>query len=494
MKPTKTIKRKLLFFYILIMMITALTSVYSFYTSVRMGQRIELLSQTELLMRNLRTRLGETKRSLDRYLMVQRQENRDQVYENLESLQALVDQRRRAYQNQEQLMVKDISFLLDKYSLQLNGVIEAKAIRDTVGYSEAYKAAELTASYIDMYIDNVLIENLNSRTTAYRFFSESYQQLQLFNFILILTAILLTVLLISLFTDTITRPMVRLAQLADELSRGNFDVDDVVVQADDEIGITARAFNEMKMSLRNYIREMREKAKIEKNLARQKVKNLEMQHLLKNAEIASLRSQMNPHFLFNSLNAGVQLAIMEEAERTADFMTNLASLFRHNVRRLWRTNTIADEIRGLEYYAQLLRVRFGDTYRLEIDIQPQLEGLKFPPLIFQPLVENAIIHGMKDSETGGTIRVGGENRDGRIHFIVEDDGCGIPREQIAPTLKPVRFSDEDFSSQNGMGMRNVVLRLRLFFEKEDIVHIRSGGEGGGTVIDITLKEKEVTYV
>jgi sensor histidine kinase YesM len=77
---------------------------------------------------------------------------------------------------------------------------------------------------------------------------------------------------------------------------------------------------------------------------------------------------------------------------------------------------------------------------------------------------------------------------------VEDDGCGIPQELIAPTLKPVRFSDDDFSSQNGMGMRNVVLRLRLFFEKEDIVHIRSDAEGGGTTIDITLKEKEVTYV
>ena len=494
MKPTRTIKRKLLFFYILIMMITALTSVYSFYTSLRMGQRVEMLSRTELLMRNLRTRLSETKQSLDQYLMVQKRENRDLIYMNLEKLKSLVLERRRAYQNQEQLMVKDISFLLDKYALQLKGVVEAKAIRDNVGYSEAYKAAELTASYINMYIDKVLIENLNSRTTAYRFFSESYQQLQLYNFILILTAILLTALLISLFTDTVTRPIVRLAQMADELSRGNFDVDDVIVQGDDEIGITARAFNGMKMSLRNYIREVREKAKIEKTLARQKVKNLEMRHLLKNAEIASLRSQMNPHFLFNSLNAGVQLAIMEEAERTTEFMTNLASLFRHNVRRLWRTNTIADEILGLEYYAQLLKVRFWDTYRLVIDIQPQLEDLKFPPLIFQPLVENAIIHGMEDSETGGTVRVCGEKRNGCIYFSVEDDGCGIPEELIAPTLKPVRFSDEDFSSQNGMGMRNVVLRLRLFFEKEDIVHIRSDCQGGGTRIDITLTEKEDMYV
>ena len=492
MKPIRTIKRRLLFFYTLIMMITALTSVYSLYTSIRMGRRIELLSSTELLMRNLRTQLGEAKRSLDQFLMLHREENRAAVYVNLDDLQALVDGRREIFQNQEQLMVKDISFLLDKYSVQLNGVIGAKTIRDNVGYGEAYKAAEITASYIDMYIDKVLIENLNRRTNAYRFFSDSYQQLQLFNFILILSAILLTVLLINLFTDSLSRPVVRLAHMAEELSRGNFDVEDVVVETEDEIAITARAFNDMKLSLRNHIREVREKAKIEKNLDRQKVKNLEMRHLLKNAEIASLRSQMNPHFLFNSLNAGVQLAIMEEAERTADFMTTLASLFRHNVRRLWRTNTIADELKGLEYYAQLLKVRFGETYQLEIDIQESLNTLKFPPLIFQPLVENAIIHGLKDSETGGTIRVRGIKEGQRIHFSVEDNGSGIPPELIPPTLKPVLFSDEDFSSRTGMGMRNVVLRLRLFFDRENIVNINSGS--GGTSIDIFLREKEVSYV
>jgi len=493
MKPIRTIKQRLLFFYTLIMMIIALTSIYSFYTSLRMGRRVELLSSTELLMRNLRNQLGETKQALDQFLMLQRRENRDAVYERLDDLQSLVDGRDLAYQNQEQLMVKDISFLLEKYSVQLKGVVEAKTIRDIVGYNEAYKAAERTASFIDMYIDKVLIENLNRRSNAYRFFSESYQQLQFFNFLLILLAVLLTVLLINLFTDALTRPVVHLARMADELSRGNFDVADVEVQTQDEIAITAHAFNEMKRSLRASIREMKEKAKIEKNLASQKLKNLEMQHLLKNAEIASLRSQMNPHFLFNSLNAGVQLAILEEAERTASFMTNLASLFRHNVRRLWRTNTIADEMKGLEFYSRLLAVRFGELYLLRLEIHPQLHSLKFPPMIFQPLVENSIIHGLKDSDTGGTITVRGLKEADRIKFSVQDDGSGIADDLIEPTLKPVHFSDEDFSSQTGMGMRNVVLRLRLFFEREDIVHIYSKS-GEGTIIEIELKEDEVAYV
>lgn len=493
MKPIRTIKRKLLVFYTLIMMITAFTSMYSLYTSLRMGRRVELLTQTELLMRNLRSRLGESKRALDEFLMVQRDEQREAVYSNLEELKALVAGRNVPFRSQEQLMVKDIASLIEKYSIQMGGVVEAKAVRDNVGYTEGYKAAERTAAYIDLFIDKVLIENLNSRTDAYRFFSESYQQLQLFNFFLILVAILLTVMLIFLFTDNLTRPVVKLAQMADELSHGNFDVEDVEVSTPDEIGVTARAFNKMKASLKNYIREVQEKAQIEKNLAEQRVKNLEMQHLLKNAEVASLRSQMNPHFLFNSLNAGVQLAILEEAERTANFMNNLASLFRHNVRRLWRVNTIADEIKGLEYYTQLLSVRFGDTYEVKMEIAPELQKLQFPPLIFQPLVENAIIHGLEHSEQGGTIRVCGDRRDGRIRFRVEDDGCGFPEDLVEQVLKPVSFSDEDFSVRTGMGLRNVVLRLRLFFENEGIVSI-SRANGGGTVVEIVLGENEVGYV
>ncbi len=493
MKPIKTIKRKLLLFYTLIMMIIAVTGVYSLYTSLQMGQRVELLTQTEMLMRNLRIQLGETKRAIDEYLMVQREDHRREVYENLEELESLVEGKKTPFQSQEQLMVKDIGFLIEKYSVQLKGVIEAKTVRDYVGYTEAYKAAGRTSDYIDMFIDKVLIENLNSRTDAYRFFSESYQQLQLFNFFLILTAILLTVLLIFLFTDNLTGPVVRLAHVADELSHGNFDVEDVEVLTEDEIAVTARAFNEMKASLKNYIREVREKAQIEKNLAEQRVKNLEMQHLLKNAEVASLRSQMNPHFLFNSLNAGVQLANLEEAERTADFMNNLASLFRHNVRRLWRTNTIADEIRGLNYYTHLLEVRFGETYSVKIDIPPELENVKFPPLIFQPLVENAIIHGMESSENGGRVWVLGSRRNGNIHFSVEDDGCGFPEELVSQVLKPVSFSDEDFSTKTGMGLRNVVLRLRLFFENEGIVSIKKRADRG-TIVEFVLKEDEVDHV
>ena len=100
MKPIKTIKQKLLLFYTLIMMITALTSIYSLYTALRMGNRIELLSQTELLMRDLRTQLSSTKRSLDQYLMAQRLENRSAIHENLNKLALLVEDRRTAYQNQ----------------------------------------------------------------------------------------------------------------------------------------------------------------------------------------------------------------------------------------------------------------------------------------------------------------------------------------------------------------------------------------------------------
>ncbi|MFO7731020.1 MAG: histidine kinase [Spirochaetia bacterium] len=493
MRPKRTIRNRLLLFFILIMLITALTSVYSLFTSLRLGGRVDQLTRTEVLMRNIRGQLSETKQALDNYLLLQHEENRKQVQRTTENLQALVVGRNTPYQSQEQLMVKDINSLINRYTIQLNGVIEAKTVRDIVGYSEAYKSAELTASYINSYIDKVLIENLNRRTDAYRFLSESYKQVQLFNFYLVVTAILLTVLLIMLFTDSLTQPVVRLAHLAEEISRGNFEVEDVQVNTNDEIGVTAQAFNEMKNSIRRYVEQMQEKAQIEKNLAAQKVKNLEMQHLLKNAEMASLRSQMNPHFLFNSLNTGVQLAILEEADRTAEFMGNLAYLFRHNVRRLWRSNTIDDELKGLRYYADLLKVRFATTYRIEISIPEELRQIRFPPLIFQPLVENSIIHGFEHQEGGGQVSVTGCRENGKIVFRVIDDGRGMSQDEIAPALKPISFSDEDFSSRSGLGMRNVVLRLRLFFNREDIVAIESS-PGAGSEVRIELPEEEAERV
>jgi sensor histidine kinase YesM len=254
------------------------------------------------------------------------------------------------------------------------------------------------------------------------------------------------------------------------------------------VGITTHAFNEMKNSIHTYIEQLQEKRRVERNLAEERVKNLEMEHLLKNAEMVSLRTQMNPHFLFNTLNTGVQLAIMEEADRTADFMGDLAVLFRHNVRRMWQRNNLRDEIEGLEYYVKLLKVRFGETYRVHVDIPDDFLDVEFPPMILQPLLENSIIHGFSDTEGGGTVEVRGHREEGRRIVSVKDDGVGMSARSVEEVLRPISYSEEDFSSHSGIGLRNVVLRLRLFFGGPEVVHVVSS-PGRGTEVRIRLGQR-----
>ncbi len=479
------LKNKFLLFFGLVFLITALTSVYNLYIALSLRNRVEQLYKTEVLMRQVKMMMTDTKEVLDSFLLTQKQEYRDEVYESVNSLNRLLDGRRAIYHNREHLMVKDISFLVEKYGTQLEGIMEAKTYRDIVGYTGAYEAAELTSSYIDTYIDKVLLENLNRRAESYRSFSQSYQQLQLYSVVLVLSAIILTMSLILLFTDRFTNPIAQLANQAGEISQGNFEISDIPVTSEDEVGVTTQAFNEMKNSIHTYIEQLQEKRRVERNLAEERVKNLEMEHLLKNAEIVSLRTQMNPHFLFNTLNTGVQLAIMEEADRTADFMGDLAVLFRHNVRRMWQKNTLRDEVEGLEYYTKLLKVRFGETYRVYVDIPEEFMEAEFPPMILQPLLENSIIHGFSDTEGGGSIEVRGFQEGGRRIVSVKDDGVGMSARNAAEVLRPISYSEEDFSSQSGIGLRNVVLRLRLFFNNPEVVSIVSAS-GEGTEVRIRL--------
>jgi sensor histidine kinase YesM len=486
------LKQRILLIFSLIMMITVLMSLWSFYTAVSLGRRVENQYRTELFVEQLRAELSRTKEALDLFLMTQRQAAADEAERSLAALEGMTAERRRITRSREQLMVKDICFLVDQYRAHIGGSLEGRRLRDSLGYSESYAAAVTTAAYIDMYIDKVLLSNLKNRADAYRSFSAWYQRILTYNTLLMLCALVLTVLLLLLFTDRLTRPMVRLAHLADEISRGNFATEDVEVGGQDEIGKTARAFNAMKNSIGEYVRKLQEKAEVERRLSEQRVENLEMQHLLKNVEIESLRSHMNPHFLFNTLNTGLQLAIVEDAERTAEFMENLSRLFRHNVRRMRGENRVRDEVEGLRYYAELLAVRFEERYRIDLRIDESLMEMRFPPLIFQPLVENSIIHGYREEEPAGRVLVYGEHREEEAYFTVEDNGSGIPEEVIRQVLMPISYSQEDFSAGSGLGLRSVVLRLRLFFEEEGIVTIRN--TGAGAHIEIRIPRDKVKHV
>ena len=150
-----------------------------------------------------------------------------------------------------------------------------------------------------------------------------------------------------------------------------------------------------------------------------------MEPHLKEAQLKYLQAQINPHFLFNSLNAGAQLAMMGDADNTGIFLEKMADFFRYNVRKMEEDAMLWEEIGAVDNYIYILNVRFaGDiTYIKEVD--EGIDNIRIPSMILQPLVENAVQHGIHDCMETGWIRMEIHRNGEMLDVTVRDNGAGM---------------------------------------------------------------------
>lgn len=283
--------------------------------------------------------------------------------------------------DENDLIYKDIASMAQSYFNEADAAVDAKSKDNADEYIARYTEANRITGYIRTYADRLNLNILDKNTAQYLGMSENLSKLHLANLVLTISVIMLNVIVITYLTYNMTKPIINLAHSAEEISRGNFDAEDVEVFTQDELSVMANAFNAMKHSIRNYIRELHNKADTEAQLLEQQIENLRIQSLLADAEMKALQMQINPHFLFNTLNAGVQLAMMEGADRTSAFLDSMAKILRYNVKSLDRTVRIKDEIDTIKAYEDLFIVRFGDAIKFEYCIDPSLLDISVPQLV-----------------------------------------------------------------------------------------------------------------
>lgn len=372
--------------------------------------------------------------------------------------------------SENDLIYKDILYMVDSYLNEADTAVEARRLNDADEYIARYAEADKIASYIRAYVDRLNLSILNANTSQYLGMSESLDHLLTANLVLIITVICLNIVVIFYMTYNMTKPIIKLADSAQELSTGNFESEDVLVESEDEINILANSFNDMKHSIKAYIDELHDKADTESKLLEQQIENLKIQSLLDEAELKALQAQINPHFLFNTLNAGVQLSMMEDAERTSEFLENLAMIFRYNVNNLNRVVHLREEVEMVKAYAHLFSVRFGERIQFLYNIDESVLDITVPPLIIQPFIENATIHGVGNLEQGGTITLSIQKDFQNIYITIEDDGVGIDNKLIKKITDDEQLIDKT-GHTTGIGISNVIQRLKLFFDTEEIIKI-----------------------
>ncbi len=191
----------------------------------------------------------------------------------------------------------------------------------------------------------------------------------------------------------------------------------------------------------------------------------------------------------------VAVAMMEDADKTSCFLENLAAVFRYNVRRLDNEVTLNDEVNNVRAYIDLMKVRFGDMIRFQYEVEnEEILQLPIPPLILQPIVENACIHGIGEKEEGGSIIIHIFREDDENIIEIVDNGVGMTQETIDRIYQKA-LRDEGIPEKpkkghtTGIGIANVIQRLRLFYKHQDIIRIISiPGEGTRVIIHIPAVE------
>ncbi|MDO4492111.1 MAG: histidine kinase, partial [Lachnospiraceae bacterium] len=304
---------------------------------------------------------------------------------------------------------------------------------------------------------------------------------------LLVLMLISNILATAFLTKKLMKPLKDLTDAAYSAAEGNLELEELPVVNMDEVGIVTDAFNRMLKSIRSYISQIHENMERETAL---KENEFRMQGLLKDAQLKYMQAQIKPHFLFNTLNAGVQLAMMENAEKTQKLLENTAAFYRYNVSKNNQSSTIREELELVDAYIYISEVRFGDSFVFEKDVEEHLLDRKIPSMILQPLVENSFKYGIKDLEVQGRIELTVQALEEGINISVWDNGCGISAHRIRQILEGSLPKSGENRESSGMGLYNVKERLMLFFDNQAVFRIESEGEGMGTEISITIPNEE----
>ena len=243
------------------------------------------------------------------------------------------------------------------------------------------------------------------------------------------------------------------------------------------------SFNQMVISLKDYMEKVRISVEAESAL---REKSIRMEASVKDAQLKYLQAQINPHFLFNTLNAGAQLAMLEDADQTYRYIHKVADFFRYRVKSDEGISTIREELQIVDDYIYILNVRYAGEIHYSTNIDERYLNVSVPSMILQPVVENCIKHGLHDVswEKKIDVSVTGEGDD--IVISVSDNGVGIPQDIIEKIIN-VNLKDEEYiQKKEGIGLDNVIKRLRTFYDRENVIEITSVGPDMGAEIALFI--------
>ena len=352
------------------------------------------------------------------------------------------------------------------------------------GYiKELYKVYSMQ-DYLDTYASRLTKAVFTEGNDYYESQVPGLKRMPYVLFVISAAAFLVLVVELRFITGSIVKVLVELSLSSRRIEKNDFSGADVRWDGRDEIGQLVSAFNKMKHSTENYWTAAEENRIMEERLHRQELEHSKLEQRFSLAQLQLIKSQLNPHFLFNTLNMITRMAQEEEAPVTEEMLVAISNLLRYSIRTSNAFTPLGQELKVVKDYMYIQQMRFGERIRWQIDCGPGLDQEEVPVFLLQPLVENAVIHGISGKESGGAIYLRIRKKSGKMFITVADTGQGMSREH----LKEIREALTTSGKGLGIGLGNIYSRIAAYYENGKVL-LRSR-QGRGTAVLVEFGKKK----
>ena len=468
-----------------IMMVSILVMNLIIYQQInRTVQKIDAVFSSNVTINELSEKLERIQNSVYEYLNTKSSVALENYYRFEQEYRRQIEGLNNVNLDSEiKMLEKNIRSMSETYLDKTDETVQAKRGRNVERYKSSYEDETQIYNYIESYMYQLNNLRFHSNSENYQTLLRTMSVLELMSIVIIIIVCLICLFVAVLLIKDMIGPLGSLSVAANKVAEGDFNVEFPEVVANDEVGIVTNAFHKMVDSIKDYIEKQRVSME---NEALMKERELSMEAHLKDAQLKYLQAQINPHFLFNSLNAGAQLAAMEDAEKTGIFVEKMADFFRYNVKKMQEDANLYEEIAAVDNYIYILNVRFAGDIHYEKIIGEDVENILVPSMILQPVVENAVTHGIRNQMDNAYITLKVEREARQLRITVKDNGEGMTQARIQSVMAGNAGQNAEEGDSTGIGLDNVMKRLELYYKKENLFSIYSEGPGKGTEVTILL--------